>query len=262
MTIRTPRTGTPPDAMGAPAGHAVAVDLGSGYARLWASAWGRVDNPTAVRCVALPDRLVERGRVIDGPACAVVLNRLRRYQPPLPPRRPVVVVCRPVLATRADQDAVHRVVTTVFGPATVLFIDAVRAAAIGAGATTGDLLVVDIGTQLTEVAVLADGGLVAARRTNLGTRDLRHGVTPTAAARCIAGLVDDLRDDVDPEPTHAQPRRILVTGGGATLPTLTTRLAAALHAPVSCAPAPRIVAVRGAGTAALAACRHPTTAAA
>jgi rod shape-determining protein MreB len=82
-----------------------------------------------------------------------------------------MVACRPVLAAPVDQDAIRRVVTAVFAPSRVLLIDTVRAAAIGSGAATGVLLVVDFGSQLTEVAVLLDGRVAAARRADMGTND-------------------------------------------------------------------------------------------
>jgi rod shape-determining protein MreB len=261
--IAMPTSGTPPGATGAVVKPAVAVDLGSGYARLWASGWGPIADPGAVRCVTMPDGLVERGQIIDTPGCAAVINRLRRHQPALPPGRPLVVACRPVLASQADQDAIRRVITSTLGPARVLFADSLRAAAVGAGAASGHLLVVDIGAHLTEVALLADGGVVAARRIDLGTRDLGHNVPLTAAARVIAGHAEHLRRNVDarPETRPASPRRLLIVGGGATMPALRNRLVTALGMPVWYAPAPRFVAVRGAGIAALAARRHPGLAA-
>jgi hypothetical protein len=89
----------------------------------------------------------------------VLVTRLLHTFPQAPPAGPVVVACRSVLAAPADQDAIRRVVTAVFAPSRVLLIETVRAAAIGSGAAAGVLLVVDVGAQLTEVAVLVDGRL-------------------------------------------------------------------------------------------------------
>lgn len=141
---------------------------------MWVAGRGSVSCPTG-DTFGTAGPLVRRGRVLDGSGCIVVLSQLiRRYSDPIPPGS-VAVVCRPVLATMAEQDAIRRVVAGVFAPARVLFIDTVRAAAIGAGAAAGCLLIADIGVELTEVAVLDHGRVKAACRADIGTRDLARG---------------------------------------------------------------------------------------
>ena len=134
---------------------------------------------------------VRRGRVADGSGCVGVLTQLARRQRDPIPAGPVVVVCRPVLATMAEQYALRRVATAVFAPSRVLFIDTVRAAAIGAGAAMGGLLIADIGAELSEVAVLQDGRVAAARRTDLGTRDLKRGTSTEVLAHATTGMIDE-----------------------------------------------------------------------
>jgi rod shape-determining protein MreB len=152
----------------------------------------------------------------------------------------------------------------VFAPSQVLLVDTVRAAAIGSGAAAGVLLVVDVGTQLTEVAVLVDTRAAAARRAETGTQDGASG----GASRLLAGVVARLVADIGGNPrmrrltAAALARGVMVVGDGATRPELTTRLAANLRMPVRPACSPRLVALSGAGLAAAAACRHPATAAA
>ena len=121
-----------------------------------------------------------------------------------------------------------------FAPSRVLLIDTVRAAAIGTGAATGVLLVADVGAQLTEVAVLVDGRVVAARRSEMGT----HDGPPGRAPRLLAGVVTRLVADIGRNPhmrrltAAALARGVIVVGDGATTPELTVRLAANLRVPV------------------------------
>ncbi|EWM64988.1 hypothetical protein MCBG_02121 [Micromonospora sp. M42] len=94
---------------------------------------------------------------------ARLYRRRRRLRDPAVPLDPpfqrtgasggVVAACRPVLAGEHDQTVMRRVVETVLAPSRLVFIDTVRAAAIGSGAA-GSLLVTDVGAQLTEVALL------------------------------------------------------------------------------------------------------------
>ena len=114
-----------------------------------------------------------------------LLTRLLHTFPQALPVGPVVVACRPVLATPADQDAIRRVVTAAFAPSRVLLIDTVRAAAIGCGAGAGVLLIADVGAQLTEVAVLVDGrvGSGPPRRDGHQRPDAGWRATP-ARRRC------------------------------------------------------------------------------
>jgi rod shape-determining protein MreB len=254
-----PPVGT--DSRGGPA--ALAVDLGSGQARLWSVGDGIRAVPTADDGLSLPAPLVRRGRIVDADGCVSLLTRLVRTYPHGLPTEPVVVACRPVLATTAEQDAIRQVVTAAFTPSQVLLINTVRAAAIGSGTSTGVLLVVDVGAQLTEVAVLVDGRIVAARRAETGTHD-----RPLGASRLLAGIVTRLVADIVGNPrmrrltAAALSRGVVVVGDGATTPELTVRLAANLRVPVRPAASPRLAALSGAGLAAMAACRHPTAAAA
>jgi rod shape-determining protein MreB len=242
---------------------AVAVDLGSGQARIWAVGDGTRVAPCASEALSRPTPLVRRGRIADTAGCVALLTRLLHSVHAFP-TPPVVVACRPVLAAPADRDAIRRVVTAALAPSRVLLIDTVRAAAIGSGAATGVLLVADIGAQLTEVAVLVDGRVTAARRAEKGTCDGAPGST----ARLLAGVVTRLVADIGGNPrmrrltAAALARGVLVVGDGATTPELTIRLAANLRVPVRPACSPRLAALTGAGLAAMAACRHPTSAAA
>jgi rod shape-determining protein MreB len=237
---------------------AIAVDLGSGRTQVWVAGRGSVSRPTG-DTFGTAGPLVRRGRVVDGSGCIVVLSQLiRRYKDPIPPDS-VVVVCRPVLATMAEQDAIRRVVAAVFAPARVLFIDTVRAAAIGAGAAAGTLLIADIGAELTEVAVLDHGRVHAARRADVGTRDLARGAPTDLVAHATTRMINELRHDPTARAVipAALTRGLVVVGDGAMKPDLTLQIATTLRIRARSAASPRAAALTGAGLAAMAAARHP-----
>lgn len=203
--------------------------------------------------------VVRRGRIVDASACVAELRRLLRGNRTPLPVGALVVACRPVLASRAEQEAMSQVLTAALAPSRLLFVDTVRAGAIGAGAAAGTLLLADVGAQLSEVAVLVDGRVVAARRAEVGTRDLNLTVTATSLADSVARLVRELRRDPTAQPLVAAglARGMVVIGDGATRPDLTARLVAALGAYVHRAASPRTAALTGASLAAMAASRHP-----
>jgi rod shape-determining protein MreB len=152
----------------------------------------------------------------------------------------------------------RRVLTDVFLPSRMLFIDTVRAAAIGAGVAPGPQIVVDVGTDLTEVAVVTDGIVVGARRADIGMSDLIEPTASWPVIRTVVDLFSDLRRDRhcrQPAAT-ALGRGLVLVGGGATQPELAARIAGTLGLPVRPSATPLVAAVRGAGLAALAALRR------
>jgi rod shape-determining protein MreB and related proteins len=236
---------------------AVAVDLGSCTVGLWAARRGTVSGSCGDAFTSA-GTLVRRGRVVDVEGCTVLLSQLvRRYPEPVPAGA-VVVACRPVLANEVDQAAVRRIVDAVFRPARLLFIDTVRAAAVGSGAAAGTLLIIDVGAELTEIAVLKDGRVVTARRAEIGTRDLSHGATVDLLGGIVAGHVQELRrGPAASDLAVARTRGLLLVGDGASHPDLAVSLSRALRLQVHRAAAPRTAAINGAGLAAMAALRHP-----
>ncbi|MCO1614376.1 MULTISPECIES: rod shape-determining protein [Micromonospora] len=234
----------------------LAVDLGSSLLRIWLGPGRTLSVPLGH---GLRSPVVRRGRIVDGPACVSELRQiLRDHRTPVPVGA-LVVACRPVLAAPAEQEATRRVLTAVLAPSRLLFLDSVRAGAIGAGAAAGTLLVADIGAQLTEVALLEDGRVVAARRAEAGTRDLNHATTAAMLADTTSRLVRELRQDaaLRPQVRAALARGPIVIGDGATRPDVTARLVATLGATVHRAASPRTAALTGAGMAAISALRHP-----
>ncbi|GAA0433992.1 hypothetical protein Aca07nite_01230 [Actinoplanes capillaceus] len=231
---------------------ALAVDLGSSTASVWATGRGVVSAPTGVGA------LIRRGRVTDVDGCVALLTQLVNRFPQPAPVADVVVACRPVLSTEADQELMRRVIDGAFAPRRTLLIDTVRAAAIGSGATAGNLLVVDIGAQLTETALLEHGRVIAAQRADYGIRDLgREGATGLLTD-IVAQHVANLRATGHAAAlAEATVRGILLTGDGALHPGLPEALATALDVRVHRAADPRTAALDGAGRAAMSALRHP-----
>jgi rod shape-determining protein MreB len=236
---------------------ALAVDLGSHTAGVWAAHRGTLSGPCG-DAYAAAGTPVRRGRVVDVAGCVDLLSHLiRRYPQPVPAGG-VVVACRPVLTSEADQDVTRHVLDLVFAPARVLFIDTVRAAAVGSGAAAGTLLIVDVGAELTEVALLTNGRVRAARRAEIGTRDLARGATVDLISDNIVRHVDDLRAGPDASQLRiAAARGMMLVGDGAAHPRLAPAVSGALRMPVHRAANPRMVALNGAGLAAMSLLRHP-----
>jgi rod shape-determining protein MreB len=188
-----------------------------------------------------------------------LLAGLVKTWPPPPPVRPLVVACRPVLSSPDDQEAIRRVMTAAFAPARVLLIDTVRAAAMSAGLASGALLILDVGAELTEAAVLIDGRVATARRVEVGTHDFDRHDLPQRLARVIYRSVGDLRHDADHGGLMAAAlnRGPVIVGDGATRPALIQRITEYLKVPARSAPTPRLGGLRGAGLAARAVLRHP-----
>jgi rod shape-determining protein MreB len=237
---------------------AVGIDLGSGYTRIWASGRPLVQLRSLNDSLSNPRPLMQRGRIADPTGLQALLARiLARYQHPLPAGA-VVVACRPVLNTPDDDNRMRDLLSTVFDPSRLLLTSTVRAAAIGAGAAPGPVLIADVGAQLTEVALLASGGLIAARRADVGIRDLIGRTAVDVVVHALAELVQDLRRERQPHDVYsaAAHRGLTLVGGGASAPELVARTAGALRLPVRSARHPRIAAVHGAGLSALAAIRR------
>jgi rod shape-determining protein MreB and related proteins len=244
----TPRTAPPT---------AIAVDLGSSAFGAWAAHRGTVNAPCG-DVFTSAGSLIRRGRIVDVDGCVTMLSQLiRRFSEPIPAGG-IVAACRPVLAGDQDQAAMRRVIEAVFTPTRLMFIDTVRAAAIGSGAAAGSLLVTDIGAQLTEVALLHHGRVIAARRADIGTRDLSRGATADLISDIVARHIDDLRaTTATPDLAPALTRGLLLVGDGAAHPGLSAALSAALRLPVHRAASPRTAALNGAGLAAMSLLHHP-----
>lgn len=237
----------------------VALDLGSARTRAWVAGRGLVvDVPT----VTFPGALypVQRGTIVDVPGAARMLDRVLGRRLPRH-ARPLIVVTTPVLGGTAQRDLVRAAVRGL-RPRGVLTVTGARAVALAAGAGPDrPRLVLDIGAHLTEVVLLADGAVLDAHRTALGTGDLGAGTTCADLAETVAAMVASvLRQDRTGLALEALGTGVLLAGGGALRPDLTSRLTGRLHAPLRVVPAPHTAAVRGAARLLEAAHAHPSTA--
>ena len=238
----------------------IAIDLGSARTRAWIPGRGVVvDAPSVALTTRGPRYPVRCGRVVEVAYCArmlgLLLARHTRHG------RPLVVLSGPVGADAAERDAALAALE-VLTPGSVLTIESVKAAAIGHPSVLPggrSLLVVDVGAQLTEVAVLTDGVVVRARRAEVGTGDLGCGLSAESIARTVAGMVVRLlREDGTADTVDALSRGPLLTGGGALRPEIAYRLSEELRTSVRPAPAPYWAVLRGAAVALQAARRHPS----
>ncbi|NJP70062.1 rod shape-determining protein [Streptomyces sp. C1-2] len=279
VRVTTARRGTAWRALRSPG---IALDVGSARTRIWTrggpGAHTVLDVPTVSFGPAGDTgvlRPVARGAVVDPEGAARLLTRLLA---PRVPRyaRPVIVCATPVPGGPEHRAALAAALAGL-RPRTVLAIDAVRALALAAGADLSrPLLVVDLGAQLTEVALLHDGVVTAARRIERGTADLGTADLGTAdlgagddggltagrlAARVGEAVADLLRDEPGHRAAEALGRGPLLGGGGALRAELVYRLARQLDTSVHPVPRPHTAAVRGAGEALLSARRHPALAA-
>jgi rod shape-determining protein MreB len=274
VRVTTARRGTAWRALRSPG---IALDLGSARTRIWTRSGPGTHTVLDVPTVSFGPagdagvlRPVARGTVVDPEGAARLLTRLLA---PRVPRyaRPVIVCATPALGGPEHRAALAAALAGL-RPRTVLAIDAVRALALAAGADLSrPLLVVDLGAQLTEAALLHDGVVTAARRiergtADLGTADLGAGDDRGLTAGRLAALVGEavaalLRDDPGHRSAEALGRGPLLGGGGALRAELVYRIARQLDTSVHPVPRPHTAAVRGAGEALLSARRHPALAA-
>ncbi|GAA1923867.1 rod shape-determining protein [Streptomyces durmitorensis] len=251
----------------------IALDLGSARSRAWTS--GRrmiLDVPTVTFHGGGAVYPIRRGAIVDTPGTARMLDRLLGHRLPRF-GRPLLILTAPVLGGVAYR-AEARVAVEVLRPRAVLTVPTARAVASAADADLArPLLVVDIGAHLTEVALLAEGAVVDARHTALGTSDLDRRTSPAPPLSspspdpspsghitdCVAAMVTAmLEQDRSPRTREALRRGALLAGGGALIPDISCGLAAQLHAPVKPVPAPHTAAVRGAAKLLRAAHGHPS----
>jgi rod shape-determining protein MreB len=203
---------------------------------------------------------VRRGSIVDLGGAMHLLERLLHGRSDLAARPGVVVLTVPALCTPADR-TIAITAAEALEPRTVLTIDSVKAAAIGAKADFDrPLLVVDLGAHLTEVALLYDGAVVAASCAALGTNDLAADITTGDLVVSVLDMVTGLlHSDCAPQVVDALDAGPVLAGGGSLLPAIVYQLAKRLSSPVRPAPMPHTAAIRGAGQVTQSANRHPST---
>jgi rod shape-determining protein MreB and related proteins len=238
---------------------ALALDVGSMRTRAWVPDRGLiVDAPTTTQSHAGVSGPVTRGKITDVAGASRMLQQLLIGRFGRLPQLEYVVATTPVLYREADRIDL-RAAVEFLQPGTVITIDGVKAAAIGAKIDLiRPLLVIDLGARLSEIALLANGSVVDARRVSYGTADLGQSGTVDNLVEHVRGMVTGLlRQDCGPLVVDALDRGPLVVGGGAARPAITYQLSKQLSCIAQPAPAAYTLALRGASAVADAVRRHP-----
>ncbi|MFF5522591.1 hypothetical protein [Streptomyces coeruleorubidus] len=200
---------------------------------------------------------VQRGTIVDPAGTARMLSHLLAHRIPKD-MQPVIAFTMPVLSGQSHYTTAVGVLQ-VLRPRTVLALDSVMAITLGTGADPfRPLLVIDLGFHLTEVALLADGEIMTARREAMGTRDLEDSSPADLGTDITAVVTTMMRDDPLPQFVDALDCGPLLAGGGVLRPEPVSQLSARLYAPVRPVPQPHTAAVRGAAQALRSAQHHPS----
>ncbi|MGW1816055.1 rod shape-determining protein [Streptomyces sp. NPDC002125] len=228
------------------AARGVAIDLGSSGARAWVPGRGLVPGPAGWDDGTR--RPVRRGRIVDADSCARLLGRLADTALGAHRQDSMIVLSHPVLAGPTHR-ALARELLGALGPSGVLVLNSASAAAACAGpGDGGPVLVVDLGAELTEVALLVDAVVVDARQAETGLSDLGPESLPAALVRNVFDMVTSMwREDRDGAVRGALRRGPVLTGGGALRADVTERIADSLGVPVRVDEDPSTAVVRGAG---------------
>lgn len=252
----------------APGGARAALDLGTSRIRASVPALDViVDRPSAVgdhvpaptgRRRTAPARPIEHGIVTDAGACTRLTRRtLQEAGPDLRLRHILLAV--PAAASGAQLGRAATAVRAAAG-CPVRTMEAPLAAAIGAGIGMDDprpRLILDIGAGIVEMAVIMRGRVHLARSIQyVPDRQAGHAVPrlPEYVRERLPGGVQHLLADL-PAPLRRTARDggLLLTGGGARLPSLPGRLTAEMSLTVTIARDPARATIRGLARA----CRSP-----
>ncbi|MEV8225433.1 rod shape-determining protein [Streptomyces sp. NPDC079167] len=224
----------------------LAIDLGSSGARAWVPGRGLVaDGPAGWQDHA--GRPVRRGRIVDAASCAGLLGRLADTALGDHRQDSVIVLSHPVLAGR-EHRALAGELLAALGAFGAVVVNSASAVAASVGLLgSGPVLVVDMGAELTEVAVLVDGRVVDARQADAGLSDLAPRTLPAELVRSVLDMITSMwREDQYGAVRGALRRGPVLTGGGALRRDVTDLIAGRLGVPVRIAPDPSTAVVRGA----------------
>ncbi|MFD6277002.1 rod shape-determining protein [Streptomyces sp. NPDC060209] len=224
----------------------LAVDLGSSGTRAWVPGQGLVSGGP----VGWEDgtgRPVRRGRIVDAESCAGLLRRLADTALGADREGSAIVLSHPVLAGQEHRTLASELLAAL-GASRVVVLNSASAAAACAGRLgSGPVLVVDIGAELTEVALLVDGTVVDARQADAGLSDLGPRSPAAELVRNVLDMITSMwREDRHGAVRGALRRGPVLTGGGALRRDVTDRIATCLGVPVSITPDPETAVVRGA----------------
>lgn len=265
---------TPP-----PGAHAAALDLGSSRIRVTLPSRDVfVDRPSALGTAALGGaapaarpsgrpfrparasraRPIEHGMVTDTGACTRLTRLTLLEADPDREMREVLLA----VPSAAGGTQLHRAVTAVGAAAgrPVRTMEAPLAAAIGAGISPADprpRLILDIGAGIVETAVIMRGRVHAARSIQYIPEQQAGHNLPRLPEHVRGQIASALRHQLTdlPVPLRRTARSggLLLTGGGARLPSLPGRLTAEVGLTIAIARDPARATIRGLAHA----CRSP-----
>jgi rod shape-determining protein MreB len=252
---------------GGSGGQALAIDLGSARTQILVPGIdGVVDEPTKVAyaftgeaIAAGQDAVVAaadgRGRILspvrggvvrDPVSCVHMLRILLREAGTDMARSPDVMLSLAATAQGRDASVAAAVVASVTG-GRVVPIEAGLAACIGADLDIvqgAPRLVCDVGADVTEMAAVADGHVIAsvATRLRLGAYDTRSEQALRLVEQLLRRTLDALPDRVAGDAAAAP---LLLVGGGALRSDLIARIGARCRMQVQVPVRPRDVVTRG-----------------
>ncbi|MFB4420484.1 rod shape-determining protein [Streptomyces sp. QL37] len=224
----------------------LAIDLGSSGARAWVPGRGLVAcGPPGWEDHA--GRPVRRGRIVDAVSCAGLLGRLADTALGDHRQDSVIVLSHPVLAGREHRTLAGELLAAL-GASGALVLNSASAVAASAGVLgSGPALVVDMGAELTEVALLVDGRVVDARQADAGLSDLEPRSLSAQLVRSVLDMITSMwREDQHGAVRGALRRGPVLAGGGALRHDVTDLITGRLGVPVRIAPDPSTAVVRGA----------------
>ncbi|MER5555436.1 rod shape-determining protein MreC [Streptomyces sp. NPDC002793] len=224
----------------------LAIDLGSSGARAWVPGQGLVDGGPSAWQEGV-SRPVRRGRIVDPESCAGLLRRLADTALGAHRQDSVIVLSHPVLAGHEHRVLARELLADLGVSGAVILNSAGAAAACAGGPDGGPVLVVDMGAELTEVALLVDGTVVDARQAEAGLSDLEPRSLPAGLVHSVLDMITSMwREDQHGAVRGALRRGPVLTGGGALRRDVTDRIAGRLGVPVRVDPDPSTTVVRGA----------------
>ncbi|WP_106400178.1 rod shape-determining protein [Actinocorallia populi] len=194
-------------------------------------------------------RPIRHGMVTDARDCARLTGGALREA--AAPALKEILLALPSAATDRDR---RRAVTAVRAAADcpVRTMEAPLAAVMGAGRAFGDTsprLVLDIGAGLAEMAVIVEGEVGHARSVQYLLERPPGSASPRLPRHVHGRLADELQQMLDGLPARLRSRvlsrGLLLTGGGALLPSLPGGLASRLAVDVRIAPDPARATIRG-----------------
>ncbi|MEU8706403.1 rod shape-determining protein [Streptomyces sp. NPDC048565] len=231
---------------GRPLVRGLAIDLGSSGTRAWVPGRGLVAGGPA-GCEERAGRPVRRGRIVDAASCAGLLGRLADTALGDHRQDSMIVLSHPVLAGREHRALAGELLAALGASGAVVVNSASAVAACAGPLGGGPVLVVDMGAELTEVALLVDGKVVDARQADAGLSDLDPRSLPAELVRSVLDMITSMwREDQHGAVRGALRRGPVLTGGGALRRDVTDLIEGCLGVPVRIAADPATAVVRGA----------------